>query len=114
MGCAWAIGLVFGGIAVVGMLELGVVGIGFAALAIGLIAWKGPRLIGVGGLMCGLGLGLVLLLGPAAISCANEDAAVPGSCSAAEMIRAAGVSVAILIGGVLATIAAIARSRTAG
>lgn len=60
-GCAWAIGLGLGAMAVVGLLELGYAGLGVAAVALGLIAWKGPRQIAFGGFLVGLGAPLAYL-----------------------------------------------------
>lgn len=113
LGCAWAATFVLGAIAVIGLLEFGILGLGWVAVSLALIAWKGPRLIGLGGFMSALGAGLVALLSPVTISCANESAAQPGSCSVGAFILWVGLSAAILLGGIVVTVVAIRRSRLA-
>lgn len=108
-GCAWAIGFGLGAIATVGLLELGFLGLGFVALAAGLIAWKGPRLMGLSGLLVGLGAVLLLLFGRVLVSCASENASAPGSCDAGDIGFWVAVAAGMAALGVAATAVAIRR-----
>lgn len=58
----WLVSLILGVTTGFAVLATGIIGIGLAALALGLIAWKGSRVLGVGGFMCGFaGLWAILM-----------------------------------------------------
>src|SRR5688500_8834831 len=80
----WLSGLVLGVASGFLVIELGVIGLTVLALAVLLIAWKGPRLLAAGGLASGFGvLWMVLFVrvqltcGPGALfpdaGCASDD-----------------------------------------
>jgi hypothetical protein len=68
-GSTWLAGLVLGFVCGLLLLE-GFLGILFLAASLGLIAWKGPRLLAGAGLLTGLGLVWAVLFTNVAINCA--------------------------------------------
>jgi len=110
-GCAWTVGLILAGLSAVTLLEAGVFGLGFVAIAVGLIAWKGPRQIAFGGFLMGLGGVLACLWGSVLLRCTDENAATPGSCDAGYLWPWVLGAVAALGLGVALSIIAVRRAR---
>lgn len=74
----WLVSIALGATMGFAVLATGIVGIGLAALALGLIAWKGSRLLGFAGFACGFG-GLWAFLMWGAISRCNAENLQPGT-----------------------------------
>lgn len=97
----WFVSLALGATMGFAVIATGVVGIGLAALALGLIAWKGSRLLGFAGFACGFG-GLWAFLMWGAIERCNAENLQPGtSCQV-------GVTGAYLVAAMVALVIGIA------
>jgi hypothetical protein len=72
----WLAGVVLGTASGFLVIELGVIGLAFVLVSIGLIAWKGPRLAAFGGLLAGFGGLWTVLIGRVALTC-GADAFLP-------------------------------------
>ena len=84
-GAAWLAGLVLGIASGFLVIEVGVVGLAFVAASIALIAWKGPRLLALGGLLTGFGGLWMVLFARVTLTC-GADAFVPDpSCSTEDL-----------------------------
>jgi len=110
-GCAWTAGLILGAIAGIGLLTAGVIGVGFGVVGIGLIAWKGPRQIALGGYLAGLGGVVAYLFGGVLLRCAGENADVPGSCDGGDIWPWVIGSVVTLAVGIGLSVVAARRAR---
>lgn len=80
---AWLSGLVLGVACGFLVIELGVVGLAFLALAVFLIVWKGPRMLAFGGLLTGFGCLWAVLFARVALTC-GADAFFPDAGCATE------------------------------
>ena len=78
----------------IGVLEAGVIGIGIAALALGLIWWKGPRLLALGGFICGFAGTWALLFSQVVARCDGAQLPAGETCGS-------GVTGAYLVGAVV-------------
>lgn len=96
----WLAALVLGVVMGVAMLETGVIGVALSLLALALISWKGPRLLGFAGFICGFAGTWVLLFGNVVARC--DAARLP----AGEMCSS-GVTAAYLVGAAVALVAGV-------
>jgi hypothetical protein len=110
----WVPGLVLGVIDAFGLLELGVVGLAFSVLSILLIAWKGPRLMALAGLVSGAGAAWTILFSGVMLRCAAENA-VPGQgCEAGDIGSWVAIAIAMLVVGLVASFSLARRSARRG
>jgi hypothetical protein len=110
-GCAWTAGLILGAIASIGLLEFGIYGLAFAAISLGLIAWKGPRAVATAGFITGLGGTWAFLFGRVMVSCAGQNAEAAGSCDAGNIGAWVLGSAMVLCVGVVASVIVARRVR---
>ena len=108
---AWLIGLFFGAIDAVMLLELGYIGVGFTLVFVGLIVWKGPRLPAAAGLITGLGLFWTLAFARVIVECAVENATPGRGCEAGDIGSWVAVAAGITLVGAIATVVAARRLR---
>ena len=107
----WLSGLTLGAVGGFAVLELGVLGVGVVAAALGLIAWKGPRLLAAGGLVTGIGVVWTVLFLRVQLTC-GPGAPLPESGCVSEDLTAWIVgSGALLLGGLAASTAALRSNR---
>jgi hypothetical protein len=83
----WLSGLVLGVASAFMLIELGVIGLTFLALAALLIAWKGPRLLAASGLVTGLGLIWTVLFTRVQITCGPGALFPESGCSSDDISR---------------------------
>jgi hypothetical protein len=107
----WLVSIALGGTMGFAVLAAGVVGIALAVLALGLIAWKGSRLMGFAGFACGFGaLWAVIMWG--AISRCNAENLQPGTTCEVGVTGAYFVAaIAVLVVGLAATLLLARRRR---
>jgi len=94
----WAPGALLGAVGGVFLLTGGVFGLAFVAIALGLIAWKGPRLAALAGFTTGFGAAWLALFLRTDLSCAAMNASSGGTCVAGDLsawYAAAGILVAV-------------------
>lgn len=93
----WLAALILGLVMGIAMLETGVIGLALSLLALGLIFWKGPRLLGFAGFICGFG-GIWALLFWNVVARCDAAQLPPG-----EMC-ASGVTAGYLVGSIVALV----------
>jgi len=108
---AWVAGLVLGAVSAFALLALGVVGIVLTIVSVLLIAWKGPRLLAMAGLVTGAGVTWTLLFARVMLSCASENATAAGSCEAGDIGLWVATGAAITLFGLVLSLVAARRSR---
>jgi hypothetical protein len=108
---AWLSGLVLGASAAFMLLELGVLGLAFLAVAVLLIAWKGPRAVAGGGLLTGLGLIWTVLFLRVQLTCGPGALFLDTSCSSDDLTPWILGSAAFFAAGLLLSAWALRRLR---
>jgi hypothetical protein len=93
----WLVSLILGIVMGVAMLETGVIGVALSLIALGLISWKGPRLLGFAGFICGFAGTWALLFWIVVARCDPARLSAGNMCSA-------GVTAGYLIGSVIALV----------
>lgn len=99
----WFISFVLGATVGAAVLLAGVVGLGLTAAALGLIVWKGPRVIGLAGFICGFGAGWAALLLNAMARCSVANAQPGAACGAGDTGAYVAVAIVAVLVGVTAT-----------
>jgi hypothetical protein len=94
------------------VLELGVLGVGFLAVALGLIAWKGPRVLAAAGLATGLGLIWTVLFLRVQLTCGPGAALPETGCVSEDLSPWIAGSGVIFVAGLIASAVALRRSAT--
>ena len=107
---AWTSGLVLGVVSGLTLITFGVPGAVFAALSLGLIAWKGPRLLAAAGLVMGIGLIWSVLFARVGLDCTVFLGAGQG-CELGTIWGWVAVSVAFFVGGIVTSALALQRTR---
>ena len=96
---AWLSGLVLGVACGFLLIELGVVGLAFLALAVLLIVWKGPRMLAFGGLLTGFGCLWTVLLARVALTCGVDAFFPDANCATEDLTSWISGSAAIFVVG---------------
>ena len=109
---AWVSGLVLGIASGFLGIEFGVLGLTFLALAVLLIAWKGPRLLALGGLLSGFGLLWTVLFARVQLTCGPRAMFPESGCSSEDLSQWILGSAGVFAFGLL--LSAIALRRWAG
>jgi len=107
----WLAGLVLGAASGFLVAELGVLGTAFLAASIALIAWKGPRLLAIGGLLTGFGALWTVLFVRITATC-GPDAFLPDEgCATEDLTQWIAGSGAAFVTGLLLSSFVLWRSR---
>jgi len=106
---AWLSGLVLGAVGGIGVLELGVLGLGFLVVALGLIAWKGPRILAAAGLATGFGLIWTVLFLRVQLTCAPGAPLPESGCVSEDLGPWIAGSGLVFVAGLVASAAAFRR-----
>jgi hypothetical protein len=111
----WLPGLVLGAIG--GLLSIsfavGILALPFLALAIALIAWKGPRLLAGGGLLTGHGLMWLVLLLRVQLTCGAAAVFADDSCESTDLTGWIAVGATIFVVGLVMSAVGVKRARLA-
>jgi hypothetical protein len=107
----WLAGLVLGVASGFLLIELGVIGLAFLAVALVVISWKGPRLLAAGGLLTGSGVLWTVLFARVALTCGATAFFPDPNCSTDDLTPWVASSAAIFIAGLLLSAFALARMR---
>lgn len=82
------------------------------AVAIALITWKGPRLVGAAGFLTGVGLVWTVLFARVALTCGGPlDSGANGTCSAGDLTGWIAASLTVFVVGLAGSASAFRRSR---
>jgi len=108
----WLSGLVLGAVGGIGVLEVGLLGLGFLVVALGLIAWKGPRILAAAGLATGFGLIWTLLFLRVQWTCAPGAPLPETGCVSEDLTPWIAGSAVIFVAGLVASAAAFRRAAT--
>jgi len=106
---AWLSGLVLGAVGGVGVLELGLLGVGFLVVALGLIAWKGPRMLAAAGLATGFGLIWTVLFLRVQLTCGPGAPLAEDGCVSEDLSAWIAGSGVVFVAGLVASAAAFRR-----
>ena len=109
---AWLSGLVLGVASGFLVIEFGVLGLTFLAVAVLLIAWKGPRLLALGGLLSGFGLLWTVLFARVQLTCGPRAMLPESGCSSDDLSRWILGSAGVFVLGLV--LSAVALRRWAG
>jgi hypothetical protein len=107
---AWISGLVLGVVSGLTLITFGVPGAVFAALSLGLIAWKGPRRLAAAGFLMGVGMIWSVLFARVGLDCTVFLGPGEG-CELGSIWGWVAVSVAFFAGGIVASALALQRTR---
>ena len=107
---AWLAGLVLGFAGGLVLLELGFFGLVFVLASIGLILWKGPRLLAGSGLLTGLGLVSTVLFARVALTCGGPLDPGLSECFAPDLTGWLVGSAAVFVLGLVASAFALRRT----
>jgi hypothetical protein len=92
------------------LLSLGVYGLIFLLACIGLILWKGPRLLAGAGLLTGLGLVCTVLFARVALTCGGPLDPRVSECHAGDLTGWVVGSAAVFVSGLVASAVALRRT----
>ena len=105
----WLAGVVLGVVGGISLVSLGVPGIGFLAVALVLIAWKGPRLLAGAGLVTGLGLIWTVLFARVQLTCGADALFADPSCFSDDLTPWIAGATGIFVTGLVASALALRR-----
>jgi hypothetical protein len=109
---AWLSGLVLGAVGGIGVLEVGFLGLGFLVVALGLIAWKGPRVLAAAGFATGFGVIWAVLFLRVQWTC-GPGAPLPDSgCVSEDLSPWIAGSGLVFVAGLVASAVAFRRTTT--
>lgn len=106
----WLVSLILGVTTGFGVLATGIIGIGLAVLALALIAWKGSRVLAIGGYLCGFAALWAVLMWNVVARCNAENQQAGTTCVSGATSAYLVASVIVLLVGVAITIVGARRS----
>jgi hypothetical protein len=110
---SWLAGLVLGAISGLVSISfvLGVLAVPFLLAAIGLILWKGPRLLAGAGLLTGHGLLWLVLLLRVQLACGPGALLAEDSCQSDDLIGWISIAAVLFLGGLIGSALALTRTK---